>query len=175
MTKPWKIFPWIEFRPEETTLAWGLIFLAVTAALFHFVMCWLRAPLTVPLTILLLVRGISQSRRPGSLTSRQCSGVGLLFLGMLSLSVAAFAAASLSWQLAVPSKSQNLAVFGFGKFAWCAVSLLCSTLLLTKELSFWTDWPPSRIRIWRRIILTFPFFTILIHQFIAALGGPLTA
>jgi hypothetical protein len=179
-SKSWRIFPWMEFNPGETTLGWGLAFLAVNVALNYFVMGWLLAALMSPLTILLLVGGISKSRLPGRLTGRQWVAAGLWLLGIFTLSLSAYTSASLSYQLAMESKSQaysakNLTGFGFVTLAWCGVGSFFSVRFLSSALSFWTHWPPTRIRTWRRIFLAFPFITLLIHQFLAALGGPLTA
>jgi hypothetical protein len=178
--KTWRIFPWIEFYPGESTLAWGLSFLALTAAVGHFVMFWLLTALTAPVSILLLVRGFGAARGAGRMTRSRWAGVGLLFGGMVFLSLAAETAAAFSYGWALESMGHvhalnGLSLFGTGIWLWCAMSTLFSAMLLTPGLARWTDWPARRIQIWSRIFLAFPLITILLHQLLTALGGPLTA
>jgi len=180
-SKSWRILPWEKLQPGEASLAWGLAFLAVTVAFTHFVMVWMLAVFTLPLAVLLLVMGVVKSRDSAASSGQKAKRFGLLFLGIAALWLVAYLAVALSYKLAIHVQAPEFAVKNYGPLpgflAWALHlgSWLIPAWLMSAGLSFWTNWPPRRRRVWLGIILLVPMASFLLHRFLAHLGGPLTA
>lgn len=163
------------FHPGEAKVACGLVFLALTMALFHFVMGLFLAVVPALFAGLCVTDGLAKARNSSAPTGRQWAGIALALLAMGTLVVVAFTAASLSYKLALHAQRPTSPVPSFGEWALNIGSWLIPAILMCPGLSLWTNWSPRRRLIWCILILTVPLATLLLHQFLASWGGPLTA
>ena len=87
------------FHPGEVKLACGLVFLALTMALFHFVMGLFLAVVPALFAGLCVTDGVTRARNGSAPAGRQWAGIALVLLAVAALVVVAFTAASLSYKL----------------------------------------------------------------------------
>lgn len=178
-TRSRRIFPWPPLLPGEGKLGWGLIFMCAAAALFHFVMgMFLAFPLVAAATIL-LVNGLGRARADDKPKSRAAAGMALMLIGVAAVSVATFAAASLSYKLAVQIHMPQFAAKNFQPVTLQNFALLFCTsalplVLISSGLELCTNWSPRRQRNWMIIFAATPFAALIIHQILTIMGGPLT-
>jgi hypothetical protein len=158
------------FHPGEAMLAWGLVFLAVTAAVRYAVMGHFLIVLPSPFAAVLLAFGVIRSRNRSATVGRQFAGFGLVLLGLGALGVAAFMGASLSGQLAFHAHRPTAPVPNLWDWAWFAGSCLIPALLMGPGICFWTNWSSRRRFRWCVILLAFPLATLLLHRILVARG-----
>lgn len=158
------------FHPGEAMLAWGLVFLAVTAAARYAVMGNFLIVLPAPFAAVLLACGVIRSRNSSAPVGRQFAGFGLVLLGLGALGVAAFMGASLSAKLAFHVHRPTVPVPSLSE--WMRFFVICPipALLIGGGLSFWTNWSSRRRLRWCVIVLAFPLATLLLHRILVARG-----
>ena len=163
------------FQRGEIPLAFGMAFLTLTLAVFHFVMGVFLAVIPALITVPLLVAGMLRARDTAGLLGRQLGGAALLLAGMAVLSVVMFKSCGLSYQLAIhefrptvsaPAPTEWLALSGM----WF-LPILC----VYPGISLWTNWGLCRRAFWCSVVVAASPAVIVVHQTLAALGFPLTA
>lgn len=166
---------WVRFKPGELLLAQGITAVMVTAVFTHFVMGWLLAVMTAPLALILLSNAVIRARDSSAPAGRQWAGIGLLLVGCVAILLVAFNACSLSYKLALHAQRPTSPVPNLRAWVLNLGSWPIPALLLGTGLSLWTNWSPRRRLGWCVIILAVPLAALLLHRFLAVLGGPLTA
>ena len=158
------------FHPGEATLAWGLVFLAVTAAVRYAAMGNFLIVLPAPFAAVLLAFGVIRSRNSSAPVGRQFAGFGLLLVGLGALGVAAFLGASISAKLAFHVHRPTVPVPSLSE--WMQFLVICPipALLIGRGLSFWKNWSSRRRLRWCFIVLAFPLATLLLHRILVARG-----
>ena len=163
------------FRPGEVKLACGLVLLAVTMALMHFVMGFVLAVVPALLAGLCVADDVTRARDSSAPAGRQWAGIALVLLAMGMLVVVAFTVASLSYKLALRAQRPMAPVPNLGEWVLNLGSWLIPASLMCPGLSLWTNWSLRRRLIWCVLILAVPLATLLLHTLLAFWGGPLTA
>ncbi|HAB19963.1 MAG TPA: hypothetical protein PLX89_03430 [Verrucomicrobiota bacterium] len=177
--KSWRVLPWKKLQPGEGMLAWGLAFLAITLALTHFVMGFFLAVWPAPIALTLLALGVTRVVGGSSNSGRKAAGTALLLLGFFALAVVAYHACALSYKIALhalrPAYATQSLGGSFSEWGRFLGSCLIPVLLIGPGLWLGTDWSRGRRVGWCVVVLLFPVMVLLVHQILAALGGPLTA
>ena len=163
------------FHPGEVKLACGLVCLALTMALLHFVMGLFLAALPALFAVLCVAEGLTKPRNSSAPAGRQWAGITLLLLATGALVFVAFTAASLSYKLAFHAQRPTSPVPNLGEWVLNLGSWLIPALLMWPGLSLWTNWSRRRRQVWCVIILAIPLITFLLHTLLASWGGPLSA
>ena len=158
------------FHPGEALLAWGLIFLAVTAAVRYAVMGNFLVVLPALVAAVLLALGVLRARDSSTPVGRQFAGFGLLLLGLGTLGVAAFMGASLSAKLAFHVRRPTAPIPSLWEWAWLIGSGLIATLLMGPGMWFWTNWSSRRRLGWCVIFVALPLAALLLHRILLARG-----
>jgi hypothetical protein len=163
------------FCSGEITLACGLVFLALTMALTHFVMGLFLAVVPALFAGLCVTDGLTRARNGSAPAGRQWMGVALVLIALAVLVAVTFNAASLSYKLALHAQRPTSPVPNIGEWVLNLGSGLIPALLMWPGLSFWTNWSRLRRQVWCVLILAVPPITILLHTLLASWGGPLSA
>lgn len=158
------------FHPGEAMLAWGLVFLAETAAWRYAVMGNFISVPPATFAAVLLAFGVIRSRNSSAPVGRQFAGFGLVLLGLGALGVAAFMGASLSLKLAFDVQRSTAPVPSLWEWARFVGICLIPAMLMGPGMWFWTNWSSRRRLRWCVIVLAFPLGVLLLHRILVARG-----
>jgi len=178
--RSWRILPWKPLHPGEGMLAWGLLFLCGAVAMLHFVMGFFFALPLAGVALIFLINGIQRAAAKDNSKPHAAAGIALLLVGFAALGATAFAGASLSYKLALETQMPQFAAKHYPPVTFSNFVLLCLAsalplVFLSPGLNLCTNWSARRQKIWKIIFVATPFVALVVHQFLAAAGGPLTA
>jgi hypothetical protein len=130
-------------RDGELFLGYGLVLMAIAAALCHFVMVGLIGLAIFPAAVALLMAAGLKARAPDMDARSLWFGMALLLAGIAAIVVGSTFASTLFFRLLrtfhVPAIEDWLSL---------GVVAFASPLLLVSALRFLTDWPGNRCLYW---------------------------
>ena len=165
---------WV-LQKGEASLASGTFCFVFAIALTHFVMGFFLAFVPAIFAMLFLVAGAARARNSPASAGAQSAGGLLLLIALCIITVIGFRACALSYQEALHAIRPSAPPPGIENWAIAVLTWFIPVIFVAPGLKWWTCWSRRRRCFWCVVAFLVPAGIVIVHQVLAANGGPLSA